>query len=297
MTDRQRMLPPPEAPSDGAFAEDRAAETVEPVSSGRRLRSGDNSKRILLSLMLTGASIAYVFDQTLRRTNAEAAIAVAGARSTGSPVAVAAAPGDPPVATGATSASPAPAGTSPAERFFAGAEPPTPLAARVADALAVPVNPPDPPAADRNLDPRPNAEAAADGQTGRTPVPAPLPRNNPLRNGPRTDTAQVTPGPAQSVLVRPKFRDGVYLGPSVNAYFGVVQVQVTIAGGKVAQVEAVDYPADRNRSRRINDQALPMLRTEVIRGQSADVDIISGATLTSVAYARSLASALSQSRL
>ena len=50
-------------------------------------------------------------------------------------------------------------------------------------------------------------------------------------------------------------------------------------------------------SLRINNQALPILRTEVIRSQSADVDIISGATLTSVAYARSLALALAQSQL
>ena len=44
----------------------------------------------------------------------------------------------------------------------------------------------------------------------------------------------------------------------------------------------------------INSYALPQLATEVVRAQSASVNIVSGATLTSEAYTRSVAAALAQ---
>jgi uncharacterized protein with FMN-binding domain len=56
----------------------------------------------------------------------------------------------------------------------------------------------------------------------------------------------------------------------------------------------LQYPADRSTSRYINAQALPVLDSEVVSAQSALVDIVSGATLTSDAYLRSLNSALRQ---
>jgi uncharacterized protein with FMN-binding domain len=90
------------------------------------------------------------------------------------------------------------------------------------------------------------------------------------------------------------YRDGAYAGTSVDAYYGIVQVQANIQNGRLASVEVLQYPADRRTSRRINDEALPMLESEVISAQSARVDIISGATLTSRAYLRSLNSALGQ---
>ena len=90
------------------------------------------------------------------------------------------------------------------------------------------------------------------------------------------------------------YRDGAYAGTNVDAYYGIVQVQANIQNGRLASVEVLQYPADRRTSRRINDEALPMLESEVISAQSARVDIISGATLTSRAYLRSLNSALGQ---
>jgi uncharacterized protein with FMN-binding domain len=59
-------------------------------------------------------------------------------------------------------------------------------------------------------------------------------------------------------------------------------------------VDVLQYPADRRTSRSINAQALPMLESEVVRAQSDRVNIISGATLTSAAYLRSLNGALGQ---
>jgi uncharacterized protein with FMN-binding domain len=90
------------------------------------------------------------------------------------------------------------------------------------------------------------------------------------------------------------YRDGAYAGASVDAYYGIVQVRANIQHGRLASVEVLQYPADRRTSRRINDEALPILESEAISAQSARVDIVSGATLTSKAYLRSLNSALGQ---
>jgi uncharacterized protein with FMN-binding domain len=69
---------------------------------------------------------------------------------------------------------------------------------------------------------------------------------------------------------------------------------VEIASQKIVGVTVLDYPRDRRTSRYINSQALPLLKREVIAADSAKVDAVSGATLTSEAYLRSLTSALSQ---
>lgn len=124
-----------------------------------------------------------------------------------------------------------------------------------------------------------------------TPAAPPLPRPRPtpppttLQSAASTDTAAAGNG---------GYRDGTYTGSSENAYYGRVQVQVTIASHRIASINVLDYPKDRRTSRYINSQALPLLQQEVIAASSANVDTISGATLTSEAYLRSLGKALLQ---
>lgn len=88
------------------------------------------------------------------------------------------------------------------------------------------------------------------------------------------------------------YRDGTFKGNAEDAYFGIVQVQATIQGGKITNVQFLNYPRDRRTSQQINSIAVPYLQEEAIQAQSANVDIISGATLTSDAFVRSLQSAL-----
>ena len=90
------------------------------------------------------------------------------------------------------------------------------------------------------------------------------------------------------------YADGTYTGPSVDAYYGNVQLQVSIHGGRVSGFNLLDYPRHTNTSVMINRQALPMLANEVITAQSAKVDIVTGATLTSEAFIRSVGSAIQQ---
>jgi uncharacterized protein with FMN-binding domain len=80
-------------------------------------------------------------------------------------------------------------------------------------------------------------------------------------------------------------------GTAEDNGYGPVQVQVTIAGGKIVECKALELPRDRH-SHRINSFAVPQLRQEVIDAQSARIDTVSGATATSEAYSRSLQAAL-----
>lgn len=88
--------------------------------------------------------------------------------------------------------------------------------------------------------------------------------------------------------------DGSYVGRSVDTKYGPVQVSVTISGGRIATVDAVKHPGGKKASRRINGRAIPVLERSAIRSQSAQVDFVSGATLTAKAFSRSLASALAK---
>jgi uncharacterized protein with FMN-binding domain len=92
------------------------------------------------------------------------------------------------------------------------------------------------------------------------------------------------------------YRDGTYTGDVANAFYGTVQVEAIIQGGKLEDVQFLDYPHDRRTSQRINNIAIPYLQQEAIQAQSANVDIISGATLTSQAFIESLNTALSSAR-
>lgn len=92
------------------------------------------------------------------------------------------------------------------------------------------------------------------------------------------------------------YKDGTYTGSRADAFFGEVQVEAIIRGGRIADVQFLAYPNDRRTSVRINNVAVPRLRTEAIRVQSARVDIVSGATLTSEAFIQSLQTALSSAQ-
>ena len=81
-------------------------------------------------------------------------------------------------------------------------------------------------------------------------------------------------------------------GDTIQTQWGPVQVRVTIKGGKLTDVTAVQYPTDNPRDQEINSYALPRLRTEALTAQSADIDTVSGATYTSEGYRQSLQSAL-----
>lgn len=91
-----------------------------------------------------------------------------------------------------------------------------------------------------------------------------------------------------------QYKDGTYTGSPADAYYGNVQVSVTISGSKITKVKFLQYPNTHSTSVAINEQAMPYLQQEAIQAQSANVQLISGATFTSQAFVQSLQAALSQ---
>jgi uncharacterized protein with FMN-binding domain len=92
------------------------------------------------------------------------------------------------------------------------------------------------------------------------------------------------------------YKNGTYTGKVADAYYGNIQVQAVISGGRLTDVIFLQYPNDNRTSQYINSQADPMLKQEAIQAQSAKVDIISGASASSDAFQVSLADALNQAK-
>ena len=81
-------------------------------------------------------------------------------------------------------------------------------------------------------------------------------------------------------------------GGAYRTRWGDVQVEVTRAGSDITEVVALAMPGGDRHTDQISAYVEPILREEAISSDSAEVSVISGATYTSQAYARSLQSAL-----
>ncbi|NUR73373.1 MAG: FMN-binding protein [Hamadaea sp.] len=88
-----------------------------------------------------------------------------------------------------------------------------------------------------------------------------------------------------------------YEGSVAQTRWGPVQVRITVANGKITDVEAIEYPTENHRDQEINQYALPILHDSVISKQSAQIDTVSGATVTSEGYIESLQAALDSAHL
>ena len=143
----------------------------------------------------------------------------------------------------------------------------------------------DPPAVSSTL-------PAANGQ------PTPVPSLTPLVPTPQPTQPPQQQQPAaqqqQPVATQPKAASGACSGqakdgPTVDTRWGPVQVEAIVSSsGQICDVDAIQYPSDHRRSMAINRQALPILHTEVMKAQSANINGVSGATITSRGYVRSL---------
>lgn len=90
---------------------------------------------------------------------------------------------------------------------------------------------------------------------------------------------------------------GTITGDSADTRWGPVQVQITVSGGTVTAVTAVVYPQENQRDVQINSYAIPQLNQEATAARSAQIDMVSGATVTSEGYLTSLQSALDKAGL
>ena len=145
--------------------------------------------------------------------------------------------------------------------------------------------------------------ALVQSASGSAPAATSAPAAAPLSAHSQAGNAAVQPTPtpaAPAATAAPAagtgtaLKNGTVTGPTIQTPYGSVQVQVTIAGGKITDVTALQLPNDRQRSAEISGIVEPMLRTEALTAQSAQIDLISGATYTSDGYAQSLQAALDQ---
>jgi uncharacterized protein with FMN-binding domain len=88
-----------------------------------------------------------------------------------------------------------------------------------------------------------------------------------------------------------------YTGSTASTRWGDVQVAVTVTNGKISDVQVPVYPHGNDRDEEINGYALPILQQETLSAQNANIDTVSGATVTSDGYLQSLQSALDAAHL
>jgi uncharacterized protein with FMN-binding domain len=121
--------------------------------------------------------------------------------------------------------------------------------------------------------------------------------NNSQQTSPNNDnnpTNQTTKNTNQQQQPATGYKDGQYTGTVADAVYGQLQVKAVISQGKITDVQFLQYPNHSGHTTEVSNMALPQLKSEAIQAQSANVDIVSGATQTSQAFMQSLQSALTQ---
>ena len=83
-------------------------------------------------------------------------------------------------------------------------------------------------------------------------------------------------------------------GPVEQYGYGELSVKVTVSGGKIRNVTVPKLLVAESYSQQLAQQVIPMLRSQVLQAQNANINGVSGATYTSEAYAMSLQAALKQ---
>lgn len=103
-------------------------------------------------------------------------------------------------------------------------------------------------------------------------------------------TSSGTPGGSNSATT-------TYTGSVVQTRWGPVQVRITVSAGTITAVDVLQYPQGNGNDQQINAYALPILVQDSLSAQSANIDMVSGATVTSDGYVQSLQAALDEAGL
>ena len=121
--------------------------------------------------------------------------------------------------------------------------------------------------------------AKSSGATAAAPT-APAATQAPATDAPATNSKSI---------------NGTFTGPSVFVNYGNVQVKITVANGRITDAVAVVAPSGRND--RWTNMAVPILKAQTLKAQSADIQGASGASYTSYGWYTSLQGALAQAGL
>jgi uncharacterized protein with FMN-binding domain len=122
-------------------------------------------------------------------------------------------------------------------------------------------------------------QATSTPAAGATPAPTPAAGATAAPTPPTTGTAGVS---------------GTFTGDPIDTFYGTVQIAIVVQAGQIVDVQELQMPFDRRLSQQISAEAGPLLRRQVLRAQSANINGVSGASYTSYGYWQSLQSALAQ---
>lgn len=132
------------------------------------------------------------------------------------------------------------------------------------------------------------------GTAAAIPPASATPSTSTTASGSATSSGAAGNPPSSITVSLGQYKDGTYTGTVADAFYGQLQVVVTIANGKITNVTFPVYPNEPGHTTDVSQQDLPILAQEAISAQSANVNVVSGATQDSQAFQQSLASALAQ---
>ena len=126
---------------------------------------------------------------------------------------------------------------------------------------------------------RPRLVIPSQGAAGRPTQPAGQPAGQPGAT-------------ATSVPTAPPSGQRQATGADTPYPYGDLAVRVTVTGSRITDIAVARLQETDGRSVMIDQQAIPLLRQQVLAAQSTNIDGVSGATYTSQAYVDSVQSAL-----
>ncbi len=138
--------------------------------------------------------------------------------------------------------------------------------------------------------------AVADSKATATATKSSKPANSSGATAAATTAATTAPAATQApATTAPSAVNGTFTGPSVFVNYGNVQVKITVVNGRITDAVAVKAPSGRND--RWTNMAVPILKAQALKAQSADIQGASGASYTSYGWYTSLQGALAQAGL
>jgi uncharacterized protein with FMN-binding domain len=113
-------------------------------------------------------------------------------------------------------------------------------------------------------------------------------------SAPSTTAPSTTPSSTIGAPPSTATAEHTYTGQEIQYIYGDIVVAATLQNGKIANISVPQNDATDGRSQMINSYAVPILEQEAVTAQGVNINVVSGATFTSDAFAQSLQTALTR---
>ncbi|MEO7053520.1 MAG: FMN-binding protein [Rhizomicrobium sp.] len=105
-------------------------------------------------------------------------------------------------------------------------------------------------------------------------------------------TGSPEPGAIASIPAGAHLEDGDYVSSKHGLMWGELRIKISVRGGQITGVQALQFPDHRSQSLYLSQMAIPILGSEVIKSQKSQVDVVSSATDTSYTFQDAVADAI-----